>query len=299
MQIFSKRTDKPHAYKFGEYQNPLAYDPVELAISEDGKNWVSAFDVGDMDGIYLYDYDWQTPVTADTYSTLGQRNGQDLTASRYDSRQITLTFLARCLDEDDEKLALKAVTNYLVSRTPYWITFADCGYRMYLVKYTSMTATYISEKNLEIEVVLNNLTGVGQSVVSSLNIDNAVAFGLGLRENENYSYQFSGNSFTVYNPGDVPVDPVVQDDYFVLTIHADGKPSIKNNDTGDTFTMNNNVNKGQSLVLNGVNPYLDGNGCGNQTNNGVIRLQQGENHLSVSGCDNFSCSIDFFFKYLN
>lgn len=299
MQIFSTKTNKPHAYQFGEYQNQLAFNPVEIAISSDAKTWQSCFDIEDLSNIYLMEFDWLSPVKGDTYSALGTRNGQVLTSSRYDQRDLTLNFYAMLRDEVDQKLAVKAITDYFASSQPYWITFDNAGYRMYQVMFKSMTPTYIGDKYMTISVVLNNLTGVSQSVVSSLNLQNEMAYGLGFDGLQSMNYSFNSNSFTVYNAGDIEIDPVIQNDYLILTIKAQGKPSITNTDTGDVFTFNNDTDTSHVITLNGVNPFLDGKNCGSQTNNGFIRLKQGDNHFTVSGCSDISISFDFYFKYLN
>lgn len=299
MQIFSKRSDKPHAYQFGEYQNQLAFDPIEISISSDAKNWISNFDVSDLMGIHLTEFEWLNPITADSYSILGMRNGQTLTGSRYEQRDMTLSFYTFLRDEIDQKLALKALTDYFAKNEPYWITFGNAGYRMYKVKFKSLTPTYIGTHYMTINVVLNNLTGVSQSVVSTQNLTEKMAFGLGYNGLQQMNYEFQSDSFTVFNPGDLEIDPVIQDDYLLLTIKANGKPSITNTDTGDTFTFNDSLSKDKVLILNGVNPFLDSKNCGIQTNNGIIRLKKGDNHFTVSGCSDFSISFDFYPKYLN
>lgn len=299
MQIFSKRSDKPHAYHFGEYQNQLAFDPIEIAISLDAKNWLSNFDVSDLMGIHLTEFEWLAPVTADSYSALGMRNGQVLTGSRYEQRDITLSFYTFLRDEIDQKLALKALTDYFAKSEPYWITFDNAGYRMYKVQFKSITPAYIGTHYMTINVVLNNLTGVSQSVVSTSNLNDKMAFGLGYDGLQQMNYEFQSDSFTVFNPGDLEIDPVIQDDYLLMTIKANGKPSITNTDTGDTFTFNDSLSKDKVLTLNGANPFLDGKNCGVQTNNGIIRLKKGDNHFTVSGCSDFSISFDFYPKYLN
>lgn len=297
VQIFSTRTDKPHAYQFGEYQNQLAFDPVEIATSSDLKTWTSSFDIADLTNVYLTDFDWLPSVKGDTYATLGARNGTMLTNKRYDQRDMVLLFYAYLRDADDQKLALQALSGYLAREDPYWITFSNAGYHAYKVQYKSIAPTYIGERYMTIQVTLNNLTGVSQSAVTTQNIDNITAYGLGLNGLSRMNYTFSDSSFSVYNAGDLPIDPVVQNDYLLLTIKGNGKVTLKNNDTGDSFTYNTDLHGGDILTLNGVNPYLNGSNCGLNTNNGIIRLKQGENHFSMSGGN--SISFDFYFKYLN
>lgn len=297
IQIFSTRTDKPHAYRFGEYQNQLAFNPVEIAISNDLKSWKSSFDIADLSNIYLTDFDWLASVKGDTYTTLGARNGAVLTNKRYEQRDMVLLFYCYLRDENDQKLALQALSEYLAQKDPYWITFGNAGYHAYQVQYKAMQPTYIGERYMTIQVTLNNLTGVSQSIVSTQNINDNTAYGLGLNGLSAMNYTFTDSSFVVYNAGDLPVDPVIQDDYLLITIKGNGKFSLTNNDTGDNFTYNNNLSGNDTLTLNNVNPFLNGSNCGLNTNNGIIRLKQGDNHFSMSGGN--SISFDFYFKYLN
>lgn len=298
MQVFSERTDKPHAYLFGEYTNPLGFDPIELALSEDRQTWQSIFDNQNLSNVYLTDFDWLPPVIADTYRTTGTRDGQQLANSRLDQRDLVLQFVGYCRDRVDQKLVLQALSNFLIRRHNYWITFDNSGGRMYHVREKSITAEYHGEKMMTITVTLNNFTGVAQSIMPSINISEMPNIGLGL-PTDAVNYVFSTSEFDVNNIGELPVDPLVQGDYLDITLTGTGSPTIANTTTGDAITCKSPLTTGDTFNLIGVNPQINGKAAGVNTDNGIIRLASGNNHFKITGCQDLNCTVSFYFKYLN
>ncbi|KYK53715.1 phage tail protein [Lactiplantibacillus plantarum] len=298
MQVFSERTDKPHAYLFGEYTNPLSFDPIELSLSEDGQAWQSIFDDASLNNVYLTDFDWLSPVIADTYRTAGTRDGQQLANSRLDQRDLVLQFIGYCRDRVDQKLVLQALSNFFIRRHNYWITFDNGGGRMYHVREKSIAAEYHGEKMMTITVTLNNFTGVAQSIVPSINISDMPNIGLGL-PTDTVNYVFNTSEFDVNNIGELPVDPLVQGDYLDITLTCTGSPTIANTTTGDEITCTKSLASGDTFNLIGVNPQINGQAAGINTDNGIIRLASGNNHFKITGCQDLNCTVSFYFKYLN
>lgn len=298
MQVFSGRADKPHAYLFGEYTNPLSFDPIELALSEDGQSWQSIFDDSNLSNVYLIDFDWLSPVIADTYRTAGTRDGQQLASSRLGQRDIVLQFVGYCRDSVDQKLVLQALSDFLIRRHNYWITFDNSGGRMYHVREKSITAEYHGDKMMTITVTLNNFTGVAQSIMPSINISEMPNIGLGL-PTDAVNYVFSTSEFDVNNIGELSVDPLVQGDYLDITLTGTGSPTIANTTTGDAITCTKPLKTGDTFKLIGVNPQINGQAAGINTDNGIIRLASGNNHFKITGCQDLNCTVSFYFKYLN
>ncbi|UXR73294.1 phage tail family protein [Staphylococcus sp. IVB6238] len=111
---------------------------------------------------------------------------------------------------------------------------------------------------------------------------------------DNTRYVFSSNSFTVFNAGNLTVQP--ESMYLKITVRgvsASSSFSIKNLTTGKTFTVNKAVNG--TLILNGLDVKLNGINILRDTNLTFIDIAPGFNNFEITG-GTFS-SIEFDFKY--
>ncbi len=293
IHVFSTRKDKPHAYGVhkpsdpSSYANELPYEPIEFAISKDGKSWVSDFDVPDLDGVYCYDAPTVVPATqTDNLTKIGIHDGQQLISSTYEQREMTMSCHVSGTDEADAQLAFDALQRFLVSREGYWIAFSNWPQRMYFVKAKLAIPTWTGN-DWTVAITLTDLIGLSRSIGTT--IDHVQGFG----NNEPFAadYSFSNSSFTVKNLSDVLIDPERRGHPFKMTLSGSGNNTIvTNKSTGDSITR-----KGTwfgKFELDGVNPYLNGNHDGINTDHGIITLQIGDNQFEVS---NFNGSIQFDF----
>lgn len=303
MQVFSQSSNKPHAYRFSETDNKLPFNPVEYAISTDGVNWVSCFDVPDLKNVYMYDAVLPDLTPAETYQVIGQQDGQTLMASRYDQRDIVAQFYAFGEDENDQSLGYQALERFLYARDEYWITFANHAGLKFKVKAKTFKPTYPNDKDFYVTVTFNNSAGVGQTLGTTQQINDFEspiwALGQGIEMTGSVpQYTFNTDSFTVMNFGDIMIEPDIKQHPLVITIHANGKPSLTNQTTGQSFTCNRQVSAGDELKLAGVNPFINGQQCGIDTNHGIISLQRGANQFTLTGCTNATVSFDTPFYYV-
>lgn len=293
IQVFSTRADPPHAYRFGEYRNPLAFDPIEFAISNDGHNWTSAFDVPELTGVYCYRApDPQPANPTDTYKKVGIADGQQLMSTSYDTRELKMQIA--CINAEDESdgfLGFNALQRFLVSRTPYWICFANWPGRMYYVKAKLATPTYYGD-NWTCEVTFTDLFGLSRSIGTTGDWGEHI-YAQGNNElQDNPGYTFTTNQFTVHNLSDVLIDPERRGHPFKLTLDgtSNGNLKITNRTTGDVLSRQQGFS-GQ-FVMDGINPTLNGKGDFLQTNAGILTLQIGANDFVI---ENFSGTVKFDF----
>ena len=75
--------------------------------------------------------------------------------------------------------------------------------------------------------------------------------------------------------------------------------TIFNKTTGDRFIYypSLSTNLGQTLVLDGVIPKLNGVSCGINTNHGLINLVEGANEIEIQNITRVKSSWDFRFLY--
>lgn len=294
IQVFSTRTDKPHAYGFGDLTSP-AFTPIEYAISKDGVSWTSSFDDPNLDGAYCYKApDVQPANPTDNLQKIGLMDGSRLLSTSYSTRELKMEIFFEGIDEGDAELAYDALQRFLISRDPYWICFANWPQRMYYVKAKLAAPTFAGDRHWTCEVTFTDLIGLSRSVGTTQ--DPVMGFG----NNYNAAPQctFNSNSFTVVNHSDVMIDPERRGHPFKLTLQgsSSGNMKITNKTTGDVFTRNLTYTKdgttafNGTYVIDGVRPTLNGKSDDYYTNKGVITLQIGKNDFQI---DNFSGTVTF------
>ena len=320
VQVFSTKKDVPSMYPFLlPTENGVGarkyyhYQPIEYSISADGKTWNSCFDVPDLEGVYCYrSPDVQPAVQTDNLKKIGLMDGQRLLSSSYDTRQITMQVVAMDnIDESDSLLAYDALQRFLVSREAYWICFSQWPQRMYYVKAKLSVPTFTAN-SWTATVTFTDLIGLSRSVGTSLTYTQNAGFGNNLK-NTKQEYTFTGNSFAVYNPSDVMIDPERRGHELKVIFEGQSSGGLKitNKTTGDSISRVGAYTTGSSgdkpatnkeeqspfngtWEINGVRTTLNGKSDQMQTDNGVIRLQPGNNEIMV---DNFSGKITFDFPF--
>lgn len=294
IQVFSTRTDKPHAYGFGDLHSP-AFTPIEYAISNDGINWTSSFDDPNLDGAYCYKApDVQPANPTDNLQKIGLMDGSRLLSTSYSTRELKMEIFFEGLDEGDAELAYDALQRFLISRDPYWICFANWPQRMYYVKAKLVAPTFAGDRHWTCEVTFTDLIGLSRSVGTTQD----PVMGFGNNYNAAPQYTFNSNSFTVVNHSDVMIDPERRGHPFKLTLQgsSSGNMKITNKTTGDVFARNLTYTKdgttafNGTYVIDGVRPTLNGKSDDYYTNKGVITLQIGKNDFQI---DNFSGTVTF------
>lgn len=294
IQVFSTRTDKPHAYGYGDLHSP-AFTPIEYAISKDGINWTSSFDDPNLDGAYCYKApDVQPANPTDNLQKIGLMDGSRLLSTSYSTRELKMEIFFEGIDEGDAELAYDALQRFLISRDPYWICFANWPQRMYYVKAKLAAPTFAGDRHWTCEVTFTDLIGLSRSIGTTQD----PVLGFGNNYNTAPRYTFNSNSFTVVNHSDVMIDPERRGHPFKLTLQgsSSGNMKITNKTTGDVFTRNLTYTKdgttafNGTYVIDGVRPTLNGKSDDYYTNKGVITLQIGKNDFQI---DNFSGTVTF------
>ncbi|KEK16025.1 hypothetical protein HQ33_07670 [Limosilactobacillus reuteri] len=300
IQVFSQCKNKPSRYRFmkpselgydsDEY---LSFDPIEFAISSDGKNWTSNYDVVNLTGVYCYRApDVQPANPSDTMKKIGLQDGSRLISTTYDSREFKFELIYRGISETDAMLAWEAAQRFLVSRDAYWITFSNWLNRMYYGKAKLAAPTYSNEKCWTCEVTFTDFIGLSRSIGTTLDYPDQVwGVNSNLPENIDLQYKFTTNDFSVYNLSDVVIDPEWRGHPFKLTLQGKSNGNLKiTNKAGGSIYKKSAFNG--TFVLDGVNPECNGQGCLLDTDCGLITLVMGKNDFHI---DNFSGTITFEF----
>ena len=173
IEPFSTARDKPQAYpalapeQVGTGARKfLFYEPIEFAISPDGKKWTSDYDVPDLTNIYCYSAPGVQPATmSDNLRKVGLQDGSRLLSTTYSTRELTMKLISYGnFNESDVMLGYDALQRFLVSRDAYWICFANWPQRMYYVKAKMSAPTYTSMTGWSVDVTFTDLIGLSRSV---------------------------------------------------------------------------------------------------------------------------------------
>lgn len=303
LQVFSKRTDKPHAYGYADIRSP-SFTPVEFSISSDGQNWTSCFDVDNLDGVYCaVAPDVQPATRTNNLRKVGLKDGSSLVSTTYDTRDFTMTMLYIGVSEIDAMVKYDALQQFIVSREAYWICFSNWPHRMYYVVAKMDKPTYSSAKSWTCTITFTDLYGLSRSVGTSQDYPEGIwGIGNNMPENIDPQYTFSTNEFSVYNLGNVLIDPDRRghDLKLILEGHSNGDLKIINKTTGDVLERKgsswngklSNSNFDGKIVIDGVRETLNGNVDTINFTADTLTLQIGKNDFKV---ENFSGVIKFDF----
>jgi phage-related protein len=113
------------------------------------------------------------------------------------------------------------------------------------------------------------------------------------------SYTQSTTAFSIYNAGDITVDP--REFPLVITFKgASTNLSIKNTTTGETWSYTGTTTASDSLKLDGVRMLKNGVvSVFANSNRKLITLAPGWNNFTITGASGaFTISFDFRFKYI-
>lgn len=302
-QVFDMSRPKPHAYQFSNgHDNPsrLPLDPIEVAISDDGINWKSYFDIEDLFGVHCYDWDIAQANPVENWSKVNTRDGQHMTSSSFDSRDIASTWMVEGNNEVEFRMLYAQLHDWLMDRDGFWIVFGNEPTFKYRVKTKVLTPTYFNEKQASVAITFNNYTGMRESVGTSLEIfdknKNFFSYGMGI-PNKDISFESKEKKFSIYNPSSVTIDPLIQRHFLKIHIRGSGSPTLTNQTTGESFTYNRVLSGNDELILDGVDPYINGKNDGINSDHGTITLVKGNNEFTISGLSNSDVSFEFYFIY--
>ncbi|HIH2421217.1 TPA: phage tail family protein, partial [Enterococcus faecium] len=152
-----------------------------------------------------------------------------------------------------------------------------------------------------IEITFSIPSGSAESIATTLtdfNLEEEWQFSQGLVA-EDYKYTHQTSHFIIYNAGSFEIDPREHYLRIVLEGESEGNVTIFNKTTGDRFIYypSLSTNLGQTLVLDGVIPKLNGVSCGINTNHGLINLVEGVNEIEIQNITRVKSSWDFRFLY--
>lgn len=248
----------------------------------------------------------ESPSIANSYADTTMSDGDIFNYSRYASTTVKAKFLLRFDSRADFKLAKHDIYRTFAQKSIYRLRTAV---EPELVRFCRVGAFEIESEPtdpnwVEIEIPFENPRGMLYSRLNSDEMTNK-QFGMNLPIKD-YSYHFSGQSdFVIYNAGDIAVDPYNQSHYLKITMRHNGGAFTLTNKTNNTaFKYNGNLSGSDTLILNGVHAYKNGNldsansSLADSGNTKPLVLATGENQLHVDGAGDLDITFSFPFIYL-
>ena len=251
----------------------------------------------------LIDINIGMPVAKNEFVEFSGTNGKRLSNSSFDAFPITLSFDIRSREQSMFDLVLqKTELRELFTREPeFYLIYSKEPGKKYRVVYDSIDDERKGTIYTRYTVNLGAIRGYSESIATTLtdfNLEEEWQFSQGLVA-EDYKYTHQTSHFIIYNAGSFEIDPREHYLRIVLEGESEGNVTIFNKTTGDRFIYypSLSTNLGQTLVLDGVYPKLNGVSCGIDTNHGLITLAEGVNEIEIQNITRVKSSWDFRFLY--
>ncbi|EOS8041346.1 phage tail family protein [Enterococcus faecium] len=251
----------------------------------------------------LIDINIGMPVAKNEFVEFSGTNGKRLSNSSFDAFPITLSFDIRSREQSMFELVLqKTELRELFTREPeFYLIYSKEPGKKYRVVYDSIDDERKGAIYTRYTVNLGAIRGYSESIATTLtdfNLEEEWQFSQGLVA-EDYKYTHQTSHFIIYNAGSFEIDPREHYLRIALEGESEGNLTIFNKTTGDRFIYypSLSTNLGQTLVLDGVYPKLNGVSCGIDTNHGLITLAEGVNEIEIQNITRVKSSWDFRFLY--
>ncbi|EME8251706.1 phage tail family protein [Enterococcus faecium] len=251
----------------------------------------------------LIDINIGMPVAKNEFVEFSGTNGKRLSNSAFDAFPITLSFDIRSREQSMFDLVLqKTELRELFTREPeFYLIYSKEPGKKYRVVYDSIDDERKGAIYSRYTVNLGAIRGYSESIATTLtdfNLEEEWQFSQGLVA-EDYKYTHQTSHFIIYNAGSFEIDPREHYLRIALEGESEGNVTIFNKTTGDRFIYypSLSTNLGQTLVLDGVIPKLNGVSCGINTNHGLINLVEGVNEIEIQNITRVKSSWDFRFLY--
>lgn len=249
-----------------------------------------------------------TPQIAHTYQTQAGINGSLYETSQYNQSTVNLKFLVRFGSWKDLQLARHDIYRFFLTKEQIRVRCSSTPNKVYYCRATpfELYPEKVGHHGIVFTVPLDNPSGMAYSIAPSdeiVNIteNNEWSYGMNIPTGKVLQYHYvNENSFDIYNPSDIPVNPYLQDGKLTIQLKFSGSScTIKNTTNNTEWTYKSSSNGQDTILLNGVSSSLNGQPCSKNTDYGHIKLEPGDNNIEVSGANSFDIVFSFPFVFLN
>lgn len=226
----------------------------------------------------------------------------ELSASKLNNRNIRVEFLYDTFDIYDFYLLREELNAIFMRAEPFYIIFKKEPYKRWLVKTASQFEVPPNPHMQSFVVEFVTLNAYAENVYSTSQYTSKewdvglYAWNNQIEWEDDYSYNFTEKTFSLYNGGTVKVDP--RSSNLKITIKASGSNlRIRNTTTNEVYEFNSSLSSTDSLVIDGVRTFKNNVSSFRNTNKKLISLNPGMNDFIVEVGTLEYINFDFRFLY--
>ncbi|WP_409297761.1 phage tail family protein [Peribacillus sp. SCS-26] len=242
-----------------------------------------------------------SPSLTYTRETVDGQDGDIVLDSRYENRPIVPELFYRSKDIEDYYLLASELNRLFATKEAFYVVFPREPHKRWLVRLAeAFKLNKINSKRGTLNLEFITESPFAESVGTTLNPltfeSDVWGVGMGIKADD-VKYVHSTNTFQIYNPGDIPVDP--RKHHLVISFKgASTSLKIKNDTTGEEWSYTPSTVPTDIIGINGIRSLKNGTSIFKDTNKKLITIQPGWNDFTVTGATDFEISFDFRFYYL-
>lgn len=245
-----------------------------------------------------------TPVINNSFLDVSGVDGSQLQFTTFSRYQVPAKFLLRFDDWQDFKLAKHQFYRLFAQRKEIRMR-TDVESSIVRFVYPNLPEIAPAEDGAHYSLFtmnFDNPSGYRYSLYRSNAVydfaSGSIQFGE-LDAGEKPNYHFATNSFKVYNPSDIAIDPYGQKHDLQVVCHFSGNSmKIANASNGSEWEYTKPANSSDTIILNGINTTLNGQPASVNTDYGNLILDTGWNDFTVTGANSIDITFSFPFIYL-
>lgn len=245
-----------------------------------------------------------TPVINNSFLDVSGVDGSQFQFTTFSRYQVPAKFLLRFDDWQDFKLAKHQFYRLFAQRKEIRMR-TDVESSIVRFVYPNLPEIAPAEDGAHYSLFtmnFDNPSGYRYSLYRSNAVydfsNDSLQFGeLGIDEKPNY--HFTSNTFRVYNPSDIAIDPFGQKhDLKVVCKFSGSSMKLLNTTNGSEWEYKKSSSGNDSIILDGINTTLNGDPASVNTDYGNLILDTGWNGFTVSGASSVDITFSFPFIYL-
>lgn len=243
------------------------------------------------------------PVFNNNYQGFSGKDGNTFINSSFDKSVFIANFYLRSVDYRDFILTRHDLYNEFSDRGLIRIRTGEDINKIMFVRPNNFEINFIGDGNFDslFSIQFDIPSGYKYSLSRSdaVTIDD-ISFGMNFHLDEKPTYTQTANSFRIFNPSDIAVDPYYQRHDLMLMIKFAGSSyQITNTTNGSSYKYTNASNGADNIVLNGLSTILNGKPASQNTDFGFIKLEKGWNDIMVQGATSHTTTFSFPFIYID
>lgn len=244
-----------------------------------------------------------TPSFDNKYQDNTTRDGSRLTGVNFGKLVFTANFILHSQDYYDQKLVRHEIYQIFGDRELVRIRSDIDFQKVMYVRPASFDIKFVNDGSsdslfsIQFEIPSGYKYSLSRSDV--VTIDD-ISFGMNFHLNEKPFYTQTANSFRIFNPSDIAIDPYYQRHDLMLLIEFVGRSyQITNTTNGTSYQYKNASNGNDNIVLSGLSTMLNGKPASQSTDFGFIKLEKGWNDIMVQGATSHTTTFSFPFIYID